>query len=142
MDNLDNREQIRSYFYQVYEKIKTNQLIHDPLEKQLATIIEMHPEYHQILQNHDYLDQDYLPEHGEINPFLHMGMHISIHEQVSINQPVGVKDSYQKLLAKYQDAHQVEHMMMDCLGEMLWISQQNHTEPNPMLYLKCLKKSI
>ena len=134
-----DRNQMRQVFIDAWRKHTSKQAL-EPLEQIIANIVSMHPEYHKVLENEDSaLEKEYLPEMGESNPFLHMGLHISIHEQISINQPVGIWDIYNALLAKYQDPHQVEHLIMDCLGEMIWEAQRNNTLPNEGKYLECLK---
>jgi len=137
-----DRNQLRSVFFQVWEK-KLNNLPLDAMETILANIIEQHPEYHNILaEKEKNLDKDYSPDVGETNPFLHMSMHIAIHEQLSIDQPVGIKTAYQGLLSKLGDSHEVEHRIMDCLAEMIWESQKYQTLPDQEQYLKCISKDI
>jgi len=112
----------------------------DPMQEVVANIIELHPEYHHLLESEDSLDQDFSAETGESNPFLHMSMHIALHEQISTNRPAGIYDCYQKLCLTQGDAHGAEHAMMECLGEALWLAQRNQTSPNEAAYLDCLKK--
>ena len=88
----------------------------------------------------DALDQDFLPELGESNPFMHMGMHIAIREQLTTDRPAGISTAYKKLLLRLQDIHEVEHQIMECLGRSLWESQQNNTAPDESQYLRCVQK--
>ncbi len=135
-----NREEIRQFFIEVWNKFRAQQPL-EPLEKIIAGILREHPEYHSILEDKDTaLERDYLPELGESNPFLHMGMHIAIQEQLATNRPVGVIDTYQFLLIKLQDPHEVEHRMLECLGEMLWRAQRDGAHPDEAAYLECLRK--
>jgi len=112
----------------------------DAMQTIIANIIELHPEYHSLLDNENTLDKDYLPEQGETNPFLHMSMHIALHEQISTDRPAGIKTVYQKLTLKNNSAHDAEHAMMECLGEALWQAQRNQTMPDEAAYLICLQK--
>ena len=138
MFNLD-RDQSRQMFFKAWEKHRNQQVL-EPLELQIVDIILMHPEYHSFLDNPDSnQDKDFFPEMGDTNPFLHMGLHIAIKEQVSINQPVGIKDQYQQLLNKHQDPHAVEHLMIDCLAQAIWEAQKKNTLPDNEAYLDCLK---
>ena len=41
-----------------------------------------------------YHHKDYLPEMGDTNPFLHMSMHMAIKEQLSIDQPAGIRRTF------------------------------------------------
>lgn len=107
-----------------------------PLEKLLAHIIKLHPEYHSLINN---ISAEYLPEQGKVNPFLHINLHLSLHEQLSINQPIGIQNYYQKLLNKIKDPHEVEHKMMDCIAQMVFSAQKNHAPMDNKIYLKCLK---
>jgi hypothetical protein len=47
-------------------------------------------------------------------------------EQLSINQPLGIQEYYQKILNKVKDPHEAEHKMMDCIAEMIFSSQKNN----------------
>jgi hypothetical protein len=120
----NNRQQLRKTFFDVWEKTQENTHL-APAEKQIADIIFLHPEYHTTLaQPEKYLDKDYLPEGGELNPFLHMSLHLSIRDQISTNRPEGITPAYQQLSAKLTDQHELEHRMMNCLAETLWQQQQ------------------
>ncbi|RTK95324.1 MAG: DUF1841 family protein [Neisseriaceae bacterium] len=133
---------VRTFFFDTYTKGEQNQIL-SALEKIAYSVILEHPEYRSVLSNPDkYMQMNWLPESGETNPFLHMSMHISILEQLSINQPFGVKDLYQKLVAKLNDEHEAQHQVMDCLAEMIWQSQYSVMQPDPAIYLSCLKNKI
>jgi len=71
------------------------------MQEVVANIVELHPEYHQLLEEEDVVYQDYSAETGESNPFLHMSMHIALHEQISTDRPSGINDCYQKLCLRY-----------------------------------------
>lgn len=135
-----DRRQMRQFFVDVWTKQKNNAPL-DGLEKVLASIIDMHPEYHSLLDNSDkVLEQDYTPEMGQTNPFLHMAMHIAIHEQVSTDRPSGIRDTYKDIGKRLKDPHEIEHRMMDCLGEMMWQAQREGGTPDEQTYLANLKK--
>ena len=85
------------------------------------------------------LGREYLPEMGQSNPFLHMGMHIAIQEQLGSNRPAGILDVYQQLCQRTGDSHAVEHAMMECLGETLWEAQRAGRDPDERLYLQRLR---
>ena len=107
----------------------------------LAVILE-HPEYHVWLDNKSVLQQEFSPDAGVDNPFLHMGMHIAVREQISTDRPPGTRSCYQILLGKYQDEHKLQHTMMECLGQCLWQAQTNRTLPDEMAYLESLRKLV
>jgi hypothetical protein len=135
-----DRNQLRQVFFSAWQKFRNKQAL-EPLEQIIANVIAMHPEYHRYFEDENAgLDQEFLPELGQTNPFLHIGLHISIHEQLSINQPAGIGAVYQSLMTKHQDPHIVEHMIMDCLAEMIWEAQRNNVTPDQDNYLECLRK--
>lgn len=111
----------------------------DAMQEVVATIVELHPEYHELLENEGIVDKDYSAETGESNPFLHMSMHIALHEQISTDRPKGINDCYQKLCLTHGGPHDAEHQMMECLGEALWQAQRDETVPDEARYLECLK---
>jgi hypothetical protein len=102
-----------------------------------------HPEYHTLLEDSEgALVQDYTPERGETNPFLHLSMHLSISEQISINQPPGIKEIADKLSQKLDSMHEAQHLIMQCLGQVMWEAQREGKPLNPEDYLEALKKLV
>ena len=133
---------VRNFFFDVYIKGNLNQPLTD-LEKIAYTVIMKHTEYHSILANREkYLDFKWLPEMGETNPFLHLSMHLTIIEQLSINQPHGIKQLFTDMCLATQDEHKAEHEFIDCLGEMLWQAQRNHIQPSMQIYFECINKKL
>ena len=115
----------------------------EPLEQVVADIVARHPEYHVVLEDEAAsLQRDYSPGQGETNPFLHMAMHIAIHEQLSTARPAGITDIYQSLTIQFGDQHAAEHQMMECLGEMIWQAQRDNRLPSEEDYLACLRRLL
>ncbi|MEQ1630253.1 MAG: DUF1841 family protein, partial [Gallionella sp.] len=85
-----------------------------------------------------HLDKDYSPESGATNPFLHLMMHLTIEEQISIDQPPGIRAHFVRLTRKLESEHDAQHQMMECLSEMIWQAQRNRTQPDAAIYLNCL----
>lgn len=132
------RKHLRDVFFRAWHKFRENHPL-EGIEQIVVEIALRHPEYHQMLENREaYEERDYLPEAGRTNPFLHMGLHIAIHEQLTTDRPSGVLAFYQALLARLNDPHVVEHRMMDCLAESLWQAQRHGREPSEDDYLRCL----
>jgi hypothetical protein len=125
----------------VWRKHK-KQLRLEALEQIVLNVILQHPEYHEILDKDEkeISAMEFTPEMGMTNPFLHMGMHITIQEQIGSNRPSGITALYQQLLPKYPSAHDLEHRMMESLGEVLWLAQRNNTLPDEAHYLEQVKK--
>jgi hypothetical protein len=137
-----DRSELRKIFFDAWNHHQENKTL-TPMETIIVNIINLHPEYHEILGNeNEFIDKNYSPEDGESNPFLHMAMHISIHEQLSTNRPEQITGIYQQLLTKYQDQHTVEHHMMECLGQMIWQAQRDNVMPDETLYTDCLYKLL
>jgi len=138
---IQDRDSGRTFFLEVWEKHK-KQLPLEALEQIVLDIILQHPEYHVILEKDEkeISAMEFTPEMGMTNPFLHMGMHITIQEQIGSNRPPGITALYQHLLTKYPSAHDLEHSMMECLGEALWLAQRNNTLPDEAQYLEQVKK--
>lgn len=136
---FQSRDETRRVYLAVWLKIKQQQLL-EPMEALIAEVIEIHPEYHALLDDGDKATAaDFSPEQGLTNPFLHMGMHIALREQAAGDRPAGVQALYRKLCAS-KGQHQAEHAMMECLGEALWNAQRSGAEPDQASYLDCLEK--
>jgi hypothetical protein len=136
------REEVRRFFCDTWKK-KTEEHILTPMEMIASDWMVQHPEYHALLSDPEgAVAQDYTPERGETNPFLHLSMHLSISEQISINQPPGIKAIAEKLAKKLGSAHEAQHAMMECLGQVMWESQREGQALSPEKYLEVLQKLI
>lgn len=135
-----SRDQVRQFFFDTWAKFKSKSNLSD-LEKIAVEVIQMHPEYHAILDSPDrYMSQQYFPEMGETNPFLHLSLHLSVIEQISINQPIGITQVYDKLRQQYNDSHLAQHDLLDCLAETIWQAQRNNAPLDVTNYLNLLKQ--
>ena len=110
-----------------------------PLEAQIAQVVGDHPEYQGMLGS-EMLDDSFTPEGGETNPFLHMGLHLAIREQVATDRPPGIAGVFSELQHKTGDQHTAEHQALDCLAETLWEAQSNNTMPDELAYLERLRR--
>ncbi|MBA3535507.1 MAG: DUF1841 family protein [Tatlockia sp.] len=136
----DKVQDTRQMFFASWQKFRQKQAM-QPLEQQLVAVIKDHPEYHALLENPaGPRDHTYYPELGQTNPFLHMGLHLAIRDQLSTDRPVGVLAIYKTLLQKYTDPLLVEHLMMDCFAECLWQAQRNKHAPDEKNYLAALSE--
>jgi Domain of unknown function (DUF1841) len=135
-----SRDQARDFFFEAWRKFNAS-LALTALELIAVELISAHPEYHAMLKDRDRsVDRDYRPEAGQVNPFLHLSMHLAIREQISIDQPHGVRAEHTRLAKKCDSALDAEHLMMDCLGEMIWHAQRAGAAPDPTIYFTCLAK--
>ena len=132
-----DRDQLRRMYADAWQKLEAGAVL-TPLESQIATVVQEHPEYHRHL-GEEGLREDFTPERGETNPFLHMGLHLAIREQVATNRPAGIAAVFNKLVEKSGDKLETEHRMIDVLAEVMWESQRSHAPPDEQAYLERLK---
>ena len=136
---FQSRDEVRQVYLKVWQKMQ-NQSLLEPLETIIADVIKLHPEYHSMLEEGETAKQkDFSPEDGQTNPFLHMGMHITLREQAGGDRPTGILDIYAKLVQQ-KGIHETEHAMMECLGQTLWNAQRHDATPDENAYLACLRQ--
>ena len=134
------RDEARRFLVDAWRKHRGGEPL-SGLEQTAAQLIAMHPEYHRMLEVPDsYVDRDFRPEQGEINPFLHLSLHLAVAEQLSIDQPPGIAAQFARLRDRHGDAHEALHALVDCLGETIWQAQRTGTPPDATLYLDCLAR--
>jgi len=103
----------------------------------------LHPEYHALLDSEDRsIDRDFFPEGGEINPFLHLSLHLALAEQISIDQPRGIRGLQAELLTHAESDHDALHLLLECLGETVWQAQRDHAAPDEEAYLDCIRRKL
>ena len=135
-----SQHDVRRFFCEVAAKLGGGMPL-TPLEDMAARWVREHPEYAPDLADLDAaLAASYTVEDGRTNPFLHLSMHVSISEQVSIDQPRGIRQAIELLAARTGSAHEAHHAAMDCLGEMLWASQRSGRPPDGEAYLDCMHR--
>ena len=135
-----NRDQLRRMYLDTWRKF-TERVPLEPLEAQVAAVIAEHPEYVQWLESgEEALAAEFTPESGRQNPFLHMGLHLAIREQVATNRPPGIASIHDVLAKRLGNAHDAEHAMLEPLAETLWEAQRNGRAPDEQVYLDKLRK--
>ena len=132
-----SKDEVRRFFIDAWRR-RANSVL-TPLEILAVQWMERHPEYHDDLTAPDALEREYGVEQGTSNPFLHLSMHLSITEQVSIDQPPGIKQACQ-LLASRLGEHEAQHAIMECLGAMLWTAQRSGLPPDGEAYVECVRR--
>jgi uncharacterized protein DUF1841 len=131
----NTREQLRRTYTEAWAKHLTHSLL-TPLEALITDVIGAHPEYQGILANADIAIAFEQNSAGDTeNPFLHMGLHLAVREQLSIDRPPGIRDLHRQLQAQYGDAHLAEHALMEALGEELYAAQRSGQAPDEKQYL-------
>jgi hypothetical protein len=135
-----SQHDVRRFFCEAHRK-RRDGLPLTPMETVAADWIAQHPEYHAELDDLEAaLARVYDVDAGRTNPFLHLSMHLSISEQVSIDQPHGIKQAYELLRAKRGSAHDAQHEVMECLGKMMWESQRSGRPPDGHAYIDCVRR--
>ncbi len=132
-----DRHELRKMYADAWQK-HCDKTPMSPLEAQIAQVVEEHPEYHEAVGGD--LAEDFTPAGGKTNPYLHMGLHLSIREQVATDRPTGIAAIFRLLADKAGDSHTTEHRMIDCLAETLWESQRDQSPPDELHYLERLQQ--
>ena len=134
------RDEARRFLVDAWRKYRASEPL-SALEQTAAQLIAMHPEYYRMLETPDaHVDRDYDPAQGEINPFLHLSLHLAVAEQLAIDQPPGIVAQYERLRDARGDPHEALHAIVECLGEVIWQAQRAGTGPDATLYLACLER--
>jgi hypothetical protein len=133
-----DRDSLRRMYREAWQKRTGGQPM-SPLEAQIADIVEEHPEYRSAITG-SALDRDNWPGGGQANPYLHMGLHLALREQVATDRPAGIRRLHQRILARTGDLHEGEHRMIECLAETLWGAQSANSAPDEGRYLERLRR--
>lgn len=136
------RQQARQFFADIWRKYRAG----EPLQGLESTALEVildHPEYHPMLERPEHhLDKDWRPESGDLNPFLHLSLHLAVQEQLSIDQPLGILQTFDRLRARIGSEHEALHAAVECLGETVWQAQRSTKAPDSAAYLECLQRRL
>ena len=135
-----SRDDVRDFFFGVWKKHEAREIM-TPLETQALDWVLEHPEYHPLLAAPEQSrSKDFGPEFGAVNPFLHLSLHLSVTEQISIDQPPGIRAQYERLAKKHGSLHETAHDVLECLGETVWQAQRDNAPPDGEAYLECIKR--
>lgn len=142
VSDIHTREQLRRTYAESWRK-HVAQAPLTSLEATIADVIGAHPEY-QALMSDQVAAVSFEPSttSGAQNPFLHMGLHLAVRDQVSIDRPPGVRELHRRLQARYGDSHRAEHVLMEALGEILWQAQRNGRPPDETHYLALARRHL
>jgi hypothetical protein len=135
-----SRDQARRFLIDAWKK-RVEVLPATPLEMLAADIVALHPEYHALLEaGEEALGREWTPEDGATNPFLHLSLHLAIEEQLSIDQPPGIRAAFDTLCGRHGERHAALHDILDCLGETIWRAQRDRSPPDGAAYLDCVRR--
>lgn len=131
---------VRRFFCAAHAKQRQGLLL-DPMEAIAARWLAQHPEYDADLADAQAAqDAIYSVEQGRENPFLHLSMHLSIEEQLAIDQPTGIRQAVELLAVRCGSLHAAHHAVMECLGEMIWASQRSGLPPDGQAYIDAVRR--
>jgi hypothetical protein len=135
-----SRDEVRRFFFDAWGKYRRG----DPLsglEQMALQVVLAHPEYQAILNDPERnLTQEFTPESGQLNPFLHLSLHLAIEEQLSIDHPHGIRSRFDALVRRTGSEHDAKHAVLECLGEIVWEAQRTGSAPDENAYLECLDR--
>jgi hypothetical protein len=132
-----SRDDVREMFFRAWRRYREGVPLAG-MDALAVDVILQHPEYHATLdQPERYRDKDYV---DESNPFLHMSLHMALEEQLSIDQPPGIRRAWEALLARAGERHRALHEALECLAETVWRSQRDAAPPDAAAYLSCLER--
>jgi Domain of unknown function (DUF1841) len=132
-----DRQELRRMYGDAWRKARAGEIL-SPLESQIVAVIEDHPEYLGVVLSED-VDESFAPEAGRANPFLHMGLHLALRDQVATDRPPGIRAVFRALASSTGDRLAAEHAAIECLAEALWEAQRDHTAPDEQAYLEKLR---
>lgn len=138
---VESRDQSRQFFFAVWEKMARGEML-SPLENLISEVIRTHPEYHRVLGLGDKaLERDFGA--ADTNPFLHMGLHVALIEQLQTDRPPGITALYKQLVTQESaDVHGLEHRIMEQLAGVLWAASQRGGMPDDQDYLKRVRSLL
>lgn len=137
-DLHDQRRGLRDVYVRAWRKHLEGRPL-EPLEAILVDVIGHHPEYPGLLVEEGVGDRDFHEDTGGTNPFVHLGLHVALREQVAADRPPGMRDVYAALAARITDPHVLEHAVMDCLADVLWEAQSRGGAPDEAQLLECMR---
>jgi len=123
----EDRGGLRAVWREAWRKHRSG-LPLEPLEAQLADLVALHPEYHAA------------PEEGQGNPYLHLGLHAAVRDGLATDRPPGLRAAYHEVAARCRDAHEAEHVLLECLGETLWEAQRAGLPPDGNAWLERVRR--
>ncbi|HET6630903.1 MAG TPA: DUF1841 family protein [Woeseiaceae bacterium] len=135
-----DRTELRQMYGNAWRKAQNREPL-SPLEAQIVQVIEDHPEYRAAVLDEE-LEGAYAPEAGGTNPFLHMGLHLALRDQVATDRPPGIRDVFSQLAARAGGRLAAEHRAIDVLAETLWEAQRTNALPDERAYLIKLRRLL
>ncbi len=137
-----SRDELRRAYADAWRKQASGALL-TPLEASIAAVIALHPEYHALIADADRALAFESGAGGDReNPFLHMGLHLAVRDQLKVDRPPGVRALHAELQVRHGSVHAAEHALMQALAETLWTAQRDGTPPDEQRYLALARRGI
>ena len=134
------RERLRLSYAEAWRKHLARSPL-TPLEAMITDVIGVHPEYQAVVADPEAaLAAAPDPSGNAENPFLHMGLHMAVREQVSVDRPPGICELHRRMQARHGGLHRAEHMLMEALSETLWHAQRAGMPPDEGRYLALARR--
>lgn len=131
------RDQVRNFFIESWRKYRSKEVL-TQMEHMANDLLLLHPEYQALLEDPDAVHREFPPEGGQLNPFLHLSLHLAIEEQLAIDQPPGLRAAFEACQKRRGDRHAALHDVLECLGETVFDAQRNGREPDGQAYVTCV----
>lgn len=136
------QDEVRRFYCETFRKLRANEIL-TPMEAMAGDWIRQHPEYDEVFSDvESALQRDYSVDNGQANPFLHLSMHVAIDEQISVDKPAGIRAAATELTLRLDSAHEAQHQIIECLGEMLWEAARNGVPPDGNVYLEKVRRLL
>jgi hypothetical protein len=136
------RDELRRSYADAWRKYRVRSPL-TPLEALIVDVLVLHPEYQALVSNAAAALAFHPAADGaQENPFLHMGLHLAIREQLSIDRPPGVRALLESLKARLGDVHEAEHALTESLAEALWEAQRSGREADEGRYLELARRRL
>lgn len=130
------RDELRQAYADAWHKHRAGTVL-SPLEALIVDVIGGHPEYQPFVGTAQAaIEHQGAASDSAENPFLHMGLHLAVREQLSIDRPPGIRALHRRLQLQFGDSHMAEHALMEALGETLWQAQRAGQTPDEAQYLR------
>lgn len=133
------RDEVRRFFAESFRRWQAG-LPLEPMQAKAAEVIALHPEYFPLLTDEAALLRDYTPENGEVNPFLHLSLHLAVAEQLAIDQPPGIRALFDARCRRRGDTHEALHDLVEALGLTLFEAQRSGPPPENDRYLETIRR--
>lgn len=134
-----DRDSLRRAYAEAWQR-RLDGLPLDAQQQRIADVLALHPEYQAFVLSPDALVQEFDGSDGRTNPYLHMGLHLAVREQLATGLPPEAAQTHRRLARRLGAAHAAEHRLIDCLAHTLWQAQRDGRAPDMDGYREALRR--